>query len=107
MDRITLVVDDRGARYPLTIDPLLTATADTQLESNQSSSTLGTGVAGVGDVNGDGAPDVIVGADLYDNGQNNEGAAFVYLPEPSQPVMLLTGLAFLLLVGRRRIWARR
>jgi hypothetical protein len=30
-------------------------------------------------VNGDGYADVIVGAPLYDNGQNDEGAAFVYL----------------------------
>ena len=32
-----------------------------------------------GDVNGDGYADVIVGADSYDNGQGNEGAAWVYL----------------------------
>jgi flavodoxin len=82
-------------------------TADTQLESDQSGALLGTAVAAAGDVDGDGGADVIVGAELYDNGQTNEGAAFVYLPEPSQHVMLLTGLAFLLVVGRRRIWARR
>ncbi len=169
-DRIAIVVDDRGARYPLTIDPLLTATADTQLESdqagaffgtsvagagdvngdgyadvivgaprydaptfnegavfvflgsaggvargtpatafaqlesNQFGATMGTAVAGAGDVNGDGSADVIVGAELYDIvPNNNEGAAFIYLPEPSHPVMLLTALAFLLVVGRRRI----
>ena len=173
-DRITLVVDDRSARYPLTIDPLLTATADTQLESDQagalfgtsvagagdvngdgyadvivgapqydaptfnegaafvflggaggipdgnpttaaaqlesdqSGAFLGSAVAGAGDVNGDGAADVIVGAELYDyTPLGNEGAAFVYLPEPSQGLMLLTGLAFLLVAGRRRIAAHR
>ena len=31
-----------------------------------------------GDVNGDGYADVIVGAPLYDNGQTDEGRAFVY-----------------------------
>jgi hypothetical protein len=36
-------------------------------------------VAGAGDVNGDGYADVIVGAPLYDNGQSDEGAAFVFL----------------------------
>ena len=30
-------------------------------------------------MNGDGFSDVIVGADQYDNGQVNEGRAFVYL----------------------------
>jgi len=50
----------------------------TQLEGNQVSAQMGTSVAGAGDVNGDGYSDVIVGAQLYDNGQIDEGAAFVY-----------------------------
>ena len=33
--RVRIVVDDAGAAYPLVIDPLLTETADAQLESNQ------------------------------------------------------------------------
>lgn len=40
--------------------------------------SLGWSVASAGDVNGDGFDEVIVGADRYDNGQENEGAAFVY-----------------------------
>jgi len=40
---------------------------------------LGCSVAGVGDVNGDGYDDVVVGADCYDAGEDNEGAAFLYL----------------------------
>ena len=36
-------------------------------------------VAGAGDVNGDGYADVIVGAYRYDDGQTDEGAAFVFL----------------------------
>ena len=36
-------------------------------------------MAGAGDVNGDGYADVIVGAFLYDAGQSDEGAAFVFL----------------------------
>jgi hypothetical protein len=78
-ERIRLVVDDADARYPLMIDPLLTETADTLLESNQASSELGISVASAGDVNDDGFDDVIVGANAYDAGQSDEGAAFVFL----------------------------
>jgi hypothetical protein len=35
-------------------------------------------VSGAGDVNSGGYGDVIVGADQYDNGQNNEGRAYAY-----------------------------
>jgi len=45
----------------------------------QNSAELGTSVAGAGDVNGDGYSDVIVGAPLYDDGQVNEGAAFLWV----------------------------
>jgi len=77
--RIALVLADEGARYPLVVDPLFTVTADTLVESNQPNAHMGFSVAGAGDVNGDGYGDVIVGAHLYDNGQVNEGAAFLYL----------------------------
>jgi hypothetical protein len=39
---------------------------------------MGISVAGAGDVNGDGYSDVIVGAYQYDNGETDEGAAFVH-----------------------------
>ncbi|CAG5069244.1 hypothetical protein DYBT9623_01980 [Dyadobacter sp. CECT 9623] len=52
--------------------------AATTLESNQAEAQFGYSVASAGDVNGDGYADVIVGAMYYDNGQSNEGAAFVY-----------------------------
>ncbi|MBK7948479.1 MAG: NF038122 family metalloprotease [Deltaproteobacteria bacterium] len=78
-DRIRLRVEDRGATYPIVIDPLLTGTFDALLESNQASSQLGFAVATAGDVNGDGYDDVIVGAPLYDAGTADEGAAFVFL----------------------------
>ena len=40
---------------------------------------FGNSVATGGDVNGDGYSDVIIGAWLYDNGQTDEGRAFLYL----------------------------
>jgi hypothetical protein len=52
---------------------------DWTAESDQTDAEFGTSVASAGDVNGDGFDDVIVGADAYDNGQFNEGRAYVYL----------------------------
>jgi hypothetical protein len=49
------------------------------LEAEQTDMTMGNAVGTAGDVNGDGFDDVIIGAPLYDNGQQNEGRAFVYL----------------------------
>jgi hypothetical protein len=49
------------------------------VESDQAQAEFGSSVATAGDVNGDGFSDVIVGAWRYDNGQTDEGAAFVYL----------------------------
>ena len=47
-------------------------------ESNQPGALYGTAVAGLGDIDGDGYDDIAVGAPLYDNGQTDEGAVFVY-----------------------------
>jgi len=48
-------------------------------EGNQVSAWFGNSVGAAGDVNGDGYSDVIVGAENYDNGESEEGRAFVYL----------------------------
>lgn len=53
-------------------------TADALLQSNQANAAFGHDVAGAGDLNGDGYDDVIVGAPYQDNGQTDEGLAFVY-----------------------------
>src|SRR5262249_6611668 len=52
-------------------------------ESDQVGAQFGVAVAPAGDVNGDGYADVIVGASGYDNGQVDEGGAFVYLGSAS------------------------
>jgi hypothetical protein len=80
--QVQLVVDDAQASYPLQVDPLLTAAAWTA-ESNQASAQFGWSVASAGDVNGDGYGDVIAGASAFDNGETDEGRAFVYLGSPS------------------------
>ena len=81
--RLQLRVDDSGAAYPIVIDPLLTASDDAILESDQDDANLGKSIAGAGDVNGDGHADVIVGAPLYDAGETDEGAAFVFHGSPT------------------------
>jgi len=82
-DRVRFQLDDSGAVYPIVIDPLLTAAADTLLEADQANAEMGFAVAGAGDVNGDGFADVIVGTWAYDAGESGEGAAFVFLGSAS------------------------
>jgi hypothetical protein len=72
-----LTVDDSTALYPITIDPLATS-PNWMAEGDQAGARFGSSVGTAGDVNGDGYADVIVGAKQYDNGQTDEGRAFVY-----------------------------
>ena len=48
-------------------------------ESGQAYAHYGYSVASAGDVNGDGFGDVLVGAESYDNGEVDEGAAFLFV----------------------------
>ena len=79
---LRIVFDDTGATYPVTIDPLASAPS-TQLTSGQGGSDFGVAVSTAGDVNGDGYSDVVVGARYFDNGQTNEGRAFVFMGSAS------------------------
>jgi hypothetical protein len=56
----------------------LSTSPDWTAKSNQATAYFGESVGAAGDVNGDGYDDVIVGALAYDNGQTDEGGAFVY-----------------------------
>ncbi|HEX4824754.1 MAG TPA: FG-GAP-like repeat-containing protein [Candidatus Polarisedimenticolaceae bacterium] len=82
---IRLSFDDTGATYPVTVDPRIkfVSNATWQQGSGQSASWFGYSVSTAGDVNGDGYSDVIIGAPLYDNGQDGEGRAYLYLGGPN------------------------
>ena len=71
---IRITVEDAGAAYPLTIDPLATSPGWTATGENNND-WFGLSVAGAGDVNGDGYADVIVGARGY---ISRTGKAYVY-----------------------------
>ncbi len=87
--RVVIRVDDAGARYPVTIDPLLQRAADIVRSGTQSGAQFGVRIANAGDVNNDGIDDLVVGAFLWDNGQTDTGAAFVYTgPSFNNPVLL-------------------
>jgi FG-GAP repeat/FG-GAP-like repeat len=51
--------------------------------NKQDNANFGEGVANAGDINGDGFADVVIGASHYSNGEENEGAAFVYFGSPA------------------------
>ncbi len=57
----------------------LSPTAAWTAESDQASADFGFSVGFAGDVNGDGFSDIVIGAFRYDNGQAEEGRAFLYL----------------------------
>jgi hypothetical protein len=72
--------EDEGLVYVYHGSPtgLHVGPADWTVEGEQEGAWFGRSVGTAGDVNGDGYSDVIVGASHYDNGQEDEGRAFVY-----------------------------
>ncbi|WP_439558683.1 integrin alpha, partial [Dyadobacter sp.] len=56
----------------------LNANNPVKIEGNQAESAFGFTAAGAGDVNGDGYSDIMVGARLFDKGEVDEGAVFIY-----------------------------
>jgi hypothetical protein len=63
----------------------LALTASWTAESDQANAFFGHAVAPAGDVNQDGFADVIVGANRFDDGQTDEGRAYVYYGSPVGP----------------------
>lgn len=49
-----------------------------QYSGGQTGATLGALIVSGRDVNGDGHPDVLIGAEMYDGGEADEGAAFLF-----------------------------
>ncbi len=90
---LRIAIDDAGAAYPLTVDPLATSAAWTA-GSGQAGAAFGLAVATAGDVNGDGFSDLLVGAPLYDDGARvDAGAAFLYLGSPAGPAAIASWTA--------------
>ena len=78
---VVVQIDNAEADYPITVASIITGISSNSnwtAESNQANAWFGYSVATAGDVNDDGYADVIVGAPTYDNGQTDEGRAFVY-----------------------------
>ena len=72
-------VDEGRAFVYLGSSSGLASTPAWTAEADQATARFGTTVATAGDVNGDGYSDVIVGAYLYDDGETDQGRAFLYL----------------------------
>jgi hypothetical protein len=94
--RLVLVIADRGAAHPITVDPLITSPA-WRVEGNQYNESFGQSVATAGDVNGDGYSDVLVGTGQYSLAGGAEGLALAFLGSvsglASTPAWRVEGIA--------------
>lgn len=81
-NQVQIEVDAEKAVYPITIDPIVLngtpQNANTFIQSNQANAFMGYSVSSAGDVNNDSYDDIMLSAPGYDNGQDGEGAVFVY-----------------------------
>jgi len=79
---LTVVVDVAGATWPVTVDPSLSPalTDETKLVASDGAAYdyFGQSVSGAGDVNGDGYPDIVVGAYGDAEAGTYTGAAYLY-----------------------------
>ncbi|RPJ23476.1 MAG: hypothetical protein EHM35_17220, partial [Planctomycetaceae bacterium] len=77
----------------------------TIIESDFPNANTGGSVDTAGDVNGDGYSDVVVGTNLYDNGEDNEGAVYLYYGSASgvspAPAWMVQGNQFGSELGRQ------
>ena len=67
------------------LDAPLTASATWSWLGDQVDATIGNVVAAAGDVNGDGYDDVLLGSQVYDNGQLDEGVVWLFPGSPDGP----------------------
>lgn len=74
---------------PITPAPATSAIGDTELKLKatdpQKGDSWGLSVEGIGDLDGDGFGDVVVGAPGWDDGASDAGAAFIYLGAATGP----------------------
>jgi hypothetical protein len=75
---LVIVVEDDGAVWPITVQALASSPI-WNVSITQAGGSFGTSVSTAADVDGNGYSDVIVGAPLYDAGNPDEGAVFVFL----------------------------
>ncbi len=73
---VTYVVEDEGAVYPVTIDPIV-STPSVTIEG-QNGGQFGFSFDSL-DINGDGFQDLIIGEDRYTNPENVEGRIYLFL----------------------------
>ncbi len=83
--RIAIGFDDAAARYPITVDPIVTTTWETYSTIDTSApSSYGQTAAGLGDVNGDGFDDFAVGAPAEGA---SKGSVYVFHGSATGPAM--------------------
>ena len=75
-NRVRYVVEDEGAVFPITIDPLVSQ--PTLLVEGQNNGEFAVSMATL-DINGDNFSDLIIGEDRFSNGQNVEGKIYLFL----------------------------